>query len=208
MRCRSMIALTMTAAAAAVIMAGCTGSRTHAQSIPSASSDPPTPASSTPSPSRSPLSAAQKAGAQAAARVAVYERTLDDLFLHPRLSIDKLYTVSTQPDVNEDIGDVNRFRAAGDRQTGRVQLSATRVDHVNLTNRPHARHPVYPTVTLTTCIKVNGVHAHGANGKSIVPRSRKPYLLAHLTLVNFKYPDPTQWLVRQVTDTEEPSCGA
>lgn len=115
--------------------------------------------------------------------------------------------VSTQPDVNNEIGDLNRFRAAGDRQTGHVEVRGAKVDNLDLTNRPHARTPVYPTVRVTACIKVSGVHAYDPDGKSIVPKSRKPYLLTHLTLVNPKFPAPTGWLVRKVANTEERSCG-
>jgi hypothetical protein len=185
----------------------CSGSGVHTQSDPV-----PTPSMSssapTPTPTGQVSSAKDRAGAAAIAQVVRYERLLDTLAIHPRASLDRLYTVSTQPAVAEEIAYLNRFREARDRQTGRVQLSAIRVDQVNMTDHPHAHRPVYPTVTVTSCVKVSGVKAVNSKGHSIVALSRKPYFLTHFTLVNFKYPEPKQWLVRKVTDTEERSCGA
>jgi hypothetical protein len=197
--------LAMIGMLATLSLAACGSSGVNAQTGPTPSTSTVAP---TPSHTPTPQTKSQQAGAAATAQVVRYERLLDDLFLHPRMSIDRLYTVSTQPDVNDEIGDLNRFREARDRQTGRLEVVATKLDRVDLANRPHARTPVYPTVRVTACIKVSGVQAHAPNGKSVVPKSRKPYLLAHLTMVNPKFPALTGWLVSRVTNREERSCGA
>jgi hypothetical protein len=119
-----------------------------------------------------------------------------------------LYGVSTEPDVTHEIGYLNRFRYAGERQIGHVRLSATRAVRVDLTNHPHARPPRYPSVLITTCVKVSGVRTVNSHGMSTVASNRKPYFLTHLTLVNLKFPSSGGWLVKKVTDTEEQLCAA
>lgn len=183
---------------------GCGSSGVHSQTgpIPSTSATGTT-STSTPNPS-----ARQQAVAGAIAQVGRYESLLDDLAIHPHLSLNQLYRVSTQPDVTQQIGYLNHFREAGDRQTGHVQLSGTRAVRVALTNHPKADRPIYPTVVVATCIKVSGVRTFNKHGRSTTAKSRKPYFLTHLTLVNVKYPFPDQWLVKSVTDTEVRTCGA
>jgi hypothetical protein len=95
-----------------------------------------------------------------------------------------------------------------DRQRGRVRIMVAKVIGVDLTNRPHARPPRYPTVRVTACLSVSKVHAFGPSGKSIVPRSRLPYFTSHLVLVNFHYPASRSWLVKRVSATEGRSCTA
>jgi hypothetical protein len=166
------------------------------------------PSASTSSSPTAALTARQRAVAAATAQVNRYEQVLDELGIHPTLSLDRLYTVATEPEVLDEIAYYNHFRSAHDRQAGHVKLTATRVDRVDLTNRPHTHPPVYPTVKITTCVNVSGVRAFDAQGRSIVARSRKPYFLTHLTLVNLKYPATTGWVVKKVADTEERTCGA
>lgn len=177
------------------------GSDVHSQTgpVPSASVSPPPTAA---------VTARQRAVAAAVTQVTRYERVLDELGIHPTLSLDRLYTVATEPEVLDEVAFFNHFRSAHDRQAGHVKLTATRVDQVDLTNRPHAHTPVYPTVTVTTCVNVSGVRAFNARGRSIVTSSRKPYFLTHLTLVNLKYPASAGWVVKKVTDTEERTCRA
>src|SRR5579875_1201632 len=169
-------------------LASCSSSGVHTQSGPTPS-DPSRTAPSA-SPQQQP---SQRVGEAAVAQVGRYERVLDDLFLNPRMSVTRLYAVSTQPDVNNEIADINRFRAADDRQSGRTEVTSTHIDNVDLSGSP-------PTVHVTACVKVAGVRATGPSGKSIVPKSRRPYYLTRLTLVNFKYPKSGSWLVKAVTN--------
>jgi hypothetical protein len=191
---------------ALLAISACGGSHVNAQSGPATS---PVSASSTTPTSQPPSDSPRaQAIAGAIAQVNRYERLLDELAIHPRLSLDRLYVVSTEPDVTDEIAYLNHFRSAGERQIGHVQLSATRAGRVDLTSRPHARPPRYPSVVITTCLKVSGVRTVNSHGKSTVANDRKPYFLTHLTLVNVKFPASGQWLVKRVTDTEEQSCGA
>jgi hypothetical protein len=178
-----------------VVAAGCGGSGVHAQT-PSGTTDP-TPSIASPTPQ----SEEQQAGAAAVTQVIRYEQLLDDLALHPSRSLNQLYAVATQPDVTDEIGFLNRFRGSHDRQTGRGRVISTKVDAVDLQGAT-----TKPTARVTICLYVGDVRAYDRSGKSIVPKSRKPYYLTHLTLVNVKYPAPSGWLVERVSATEEPSC--
>jgi hypothetical protein len=186
-------------------VAACGGSGVNAQAGPTPSTSTVAP---TPSHTPAPPTKSELAGAAASAQVVKYERLLDALSIHPRMSLDRLYTVSTEPDVTEEISSLNQFREARDRQVGTSQVEGTRVDHVSLTDHRAGRHPAYPTVHITTCVDVRRVRGFGPNGKSIVPKGRKAYLFTHLTLVNTKYPDTSNWLVSKVTDKETSACPA
>lgn len=190
---RAAMALAVVCVAGALASCSNGGVQTQSGPIPS---DP-----SRTAPSASPQHPSQRVGEAAVAQVGRYERALDDLFLSPRLSVTKLYAVSTQPDVNNEIADINKFRAADDHQSGRTEITSTHIDNIDLSGSP-------PTVHVTACVKVAGVRATGPTGKSIVPKSRRPYYLTHLTLVNFKYPASGAWLVKAVTNTGVAKCVA
>jgi hypothetical protein len=186
-----------------LLAAGCGGSGVHAQTAPLKAQ----PTAASPSPTGTVLTETQRAGRAAAARVPIYERLLSELAIHRNMSLNKLYSVSTQPDATDEIAFLTHFRAAHDQQRGFVRVVSTKIEKVDLTDRPHQRHPVHPTVHVTACLNVTTVQAVGPGGRSIVPRSRKPYFLSHLVLVNFKYPARRTWLVQRVSATEERSCG-
>jgi hypothetical protein len=189
-------AATLAVSLVAVIAAGCSNA-SGVQTQPGPGPSDPTHAVA----SASPNNPSQLVGEAAIAQVGRYERVLDDLFLTPRTSVRKLYAVSTQPDVNNEIADINRFRAANDHQSGRTEVTSTRIDSVDLAGNP-------PTVRVTACVNVAAVRAIGPTGKSIVPKSRPTYYLTHLTLVNFKYPAKGAWLVKAVTNTGVAKCVA
>jgi hypothetical protein len=149
----------------------------------------------------------QRAVTAAATQVHRYERLLSELAVHKDESLNRLDSVSTEPDLAEEIRSLNRFREAHDRQSGIARITDTRVIGVSLTSHPN-RHPrTYPTVRVTTCVDVKGVHGYGPSGGSIVAKNRKSYLFTHLTLVNRTYPRASGWLVSKVSDREQNSCG-
>jgi hypothetical protein len=187
-------------------VAGCGGgSGLHAQTR-SASSPPTTTATSpAPTPTHA-LTERQRATAAVLEQVVRYERLLSELAVHPRLSLNRLDSVSTEPDLAEEIRSMNVLRTAGDRQSGLGTMGATRVNGISLAHRASRHGTTYPTAHVTTCLDVSRVHGYGPGGQSIVPRNRKPFLLTHLTLVNTSYPDASGWLVSKVSDREQDSC--
>jgi hypothetical protein len=191
----------------AVTAAGCGGHGVHAQTGPVPVSSTSTAVSPTPSAANKPTSR-QRAATDATVQVHRYERLIDDLAIHPHLSLDRLYSVSTEPDVTDEIGYLNHFREAHDRQGGHVRVMSTAAGAVELVNRPHADPRRRPTIEITACIDVASVQAFGKSGHSIVPKTRKPYYLTRLDLTNVNYPDPRSWLVTKVSARELSSCSA
>lgn len=190
---------------ASSLLAACGGSGVHAQAgpTPSASITTPSPVATPKAPSNS-----TQAAAAAVGQVRKYERLLSELAIHPGTSLDRLYAVSARPDVVEEISSLNGFREARDRQIGVIQVISAKTTRVVLAPGRHSSGQKDPTVAVTACLKVSGVRGFGPNGKSIVPKNRKPYLLAHLTLTNAHYPDESKWLVSKVSDREVRSCPA
>jgi hypothetical protein len=77
-------------------------------------------------------------------------------------------------------------------------VTRLKVTHVRLTS--------LPTIRLRLCLDVSRVRATAPSGRSIVPKSRKPFYLTNLTLTNRAYPAPSMWLVSKVTDREVKTC--
>src|SRR5262245_27517905 len=76
--------------AAGALLTGCGGSGVNPQTGPTQTRNTSDPAPST---SGTPNSASQRAEDAALRQVRSYERTVDDLAIHPRLSLDRLYSV-------------------------------------------------------------------------------------------------------------------
>lgn len=181
-----------------VLLSGCGGSGTHLQSPPSS---PSTPTANSPA-SPTANDPAQQAKAVAIRQVQTYERTLDALASDPKLPLDRLYTVTTQPNVTDEVAFFNRFRAAGNRQHGVVRIVSARVDGGVQSSQKGS------TLHVTACIDVTHVRAVDRHGKSIVPKQRKPFYLTRFLLADPKYPTKQAWLITKVTADEVTSCRA
>jgi hypothetical protein len=183
---------------------GCGGSGVHTQAGPGPTSSPTISAS--PSSEQPDPSPRQIAAAAAIAQVRRYEAVLDDLSTHTRLSLNRLNSVSTSPDLAEEVGSLNQFRESRDRQLGSSRVTSARIDRVTLPSGGGGTHRALATVRLSICLNVDRVRAFGPAGHSIVPKSRKPYFLTHLTVVNRSYPKKSTWLVSNRTDREVDRC--
>ena len=180
---------------------GCGGSGVHAQTGPvGKASATPTSSASTPS---ADTTRRQQAASAATAQVVAYEHALDELAIDTHLSLDRLYRVSTQPDVTNEIAFLNRFRSRGDRQHGTSKVTAFRVNVVHL---PPSAGNQSATASVTICLDVGGVQAVDRAGKSIIAKGRKRFYLTRLELVNRKYPARDGWLVSHVSAMEQRSC--
>jgi hypothetical protein len=130
---------------------------------------------------------------------------LDELSTHPKASLNALSSVSTAPDLAEEVGSINRFREARDRIVGHSRVTSVRVDRLSVPSEQD--HPnELPAVRVSICLDVTRVHAFDHAGHSIVPKSRKRYFLTRLTVVNRSYPKAATWLVSKVTDREVDQC--
>jgi hypothetical protein len=187
-------------ALAVSVVAGCGGNGVHAQTGPTTGISPTV--STAPSTTPPVPTSRQTAAAAALVKVVAYEHTLDELAVDGHMSLDRLYRVSTQPDVTDEIAFLNRFRSRGDRQRGASRVTGTRVDAVDLPGAGGGT----ATARVSICLDVAQVRAVDRAGKSIVAKARKPFYLTHLVLVEHKYPEPSGWLVKHVSAREERSC--
>jgi hypothetical protein len=135
-----------------------------------------------------------------------YELVLDELSIHTHTSLNKLNAVATEPDLAQEIGALNRFRAAGDRQEGLSKITDVRIDRLRLPGARASGRDRQATGQVRLCLDVRQVRAYGRGGNSIVPKGRKPYFLTRLTLVDRNYPSPSGWLVSDRADREVEHC--
>jgi hypothetical protein len=189
---------------ALLAISACGGSHVNAQSGPTAGTS--TPATPTTSSSAHGPTPREAAAAAATAQVRHYEAVLDELSIHADASLNRLNAVATEPNLAQEVGSLNRFREARDRQAGLSKITRLRVDRMRLPAAgTHVRHSI-ATAHISLCLDVAHVRAYGPSGHSIVPKSRKPYFLTSLTLVNRDYPSPSAWLVSNRTDREVDQC--
>lgn len=200
-RPRALVVGVVAALVPLAMISACGGSDVHAQSGPTSSPI----ATSQTSPPTQPTTAnpREQAGIDALAQVVAYEHTLDALAIDRHLSLDRLYRVSTQPDVTNEIAFLNHFRSSGDQQRGLSRVTGTRIDDVSL---PRSGGVQIARARVSICLDVAQVRAVNRKDKSIVNKTRKPYYLTRLVLINTTYPKAADWLVKHVTATEERSC--
>lgn len=92
-------------------------------------------------------------------------------------------------------------QAARTKRVGYLEIVSAKVSKIDLTNRPKESPLTIPTVTVDVCYDVSKLDIVDATGKSIVPSTRKPRAIEKVAVVNYKYPDPTQWRVGYVVLT-------
>ncbi len=96
-------------------------------------------------------------------------------------------------------------RAAHTKVIGDATIDSMTSVKTSLTNKPKETPPTIPKVVFNVCYDVSKVNVVDYQGKSIVPPERKARAIAKVTVLNYKYPDPTQWRVGFVEPTGK-SC--
>lgn len=94
----------------------------------------------------------------------------------------------------------------GTRVTGDVLVESVTRKSVDLTNKVNETPPTVPQVVFTSCIDLSGYNILDKDGKSVVPAGRKSRPLITATVLNYKFPDPSQWRVGLVTPVEGSTC--
>jgi hypothetical protein len=186
---------------------GATPTSSHTSAPTSPTTDPSS--GTDPSPTTTPpqTSPAAEASAQAVALVPIYLKTIDDLFLDPTLSLNRLHNVTVSPEFLIEASGIAKFRGRDYRQIGKVRLVKTSVIRVSLVNRPRASpSPHWPTVWVTTCVDVSGVQAYDANGTSVLQPGRPDFVIQRLTVTNPQFPDRTGWRVSHAPNEQAASC--
>jgi hypothetical protein len=184
-----------------LLLVGCTSSQSAPPGPTTSSTD--ATSSSTP-----PSTPEEQAKTQVLAMLPTYFRTINELYNDPKKSPNDIYLVATEPEAGAELKAVNAARVAGIRSSGFTKLVSAQVTAVDLTNEPQGKPRVLPTIKVTTCVDVSGVHAMGKDGKSVVPADRKQFLISRLMVVNYKYPSASTWVVSNAPNREADSCAA
>ncbi len=92
------------------------------------------------------------------------------------------------------------------RVSGEIRVLSVEATQVDLTNKVTQTPPVVPQITFNTCIDVSNYNIVDRAGKSIVPPDRRARSLVPMAVVNYQYPDPSQWRVGYRVDDKTQTC--
>lgn len=200
-------ALTLASLAAALAACtGATGPETPTRST--AASPTPTLAATTKPTSNRPTPAYDPDSPRERAKETVqnYFRVIDKCMQNP---LEAKSTCFDSVAISTELGDLrnglNSAKAASTKQIGTLEVVSTKLSKIDLTNKPQKTPPSIPTVTYAVCYDVSKVNIVDYRGKSIVPASRKSRAVVNVAVVNYGYPDPTQWRVGYLVSTGK-SC--
>lgn len=192
----------------AALLAGCT---TGGAADPTGSTS--VPASSTPSTSPTPATATSTASLEDAAAASsgevlrAYYRAQTTCFMDPLKSpltcFDQVAVTTELNNMRNALGGAQQMQT---RATGEIALLSVSRRSINLKSNVSATPPVVPEVVFTVCTDVSNYNIVDKDGKSIVPPDRKPHVLVNVSMLNYKYPAPTQWRVGLVTAVKDGTC--
>ncbi|MGI5190207.1 hypothetical protein ACQEVI_18870 [Promicromonospora sp. CA-289599] len=94
---------------------------------------------------------------------------------------------------------------AGQHQVGEVQLDSVEVLEVDLTHKPKQTPPEIPHVDFMVCTDISEMDTI-MDGKPMESADAKDRLVYRIGVVNYKYPDSSQWLVGYVEYKEDETC--
>lgn len=166
-------------------------------------SDEPTPtptttsATTTPTATATALTPEEQAVEDAEKAVTAYYEMTDALFADPMRPIDDVNAVATGQELDLLQRMIQRQRAQGQVQVGKVAVNDFRSESVDLTADP-------PTVRARVCLDVSGANVVDASGASVVTPGRVPQTTIGLVLVQ---QSDKVWRVDS-TDSKGEPCGA
>lgn len=165
----------------------------------------PTPTTPTPSPTTSPE---DEAAARADEVVRAWLRAQTDCLADPTaVQLTCFDGVAVGSELNDLRNALSGAQALGNTVSGSIDIVSLDVRSVDLALDLGVTPPVVPTVLFGACLDVSGYNIMDSNGQSIVPSDRPDHVSSRIGVVNYSYPDPTQWRVEySVADEEEPSC--
>ena len=194
--------------AAALLLTSCTGvggnaNPTASTSSASASSAPSTHSASSPPPT----SAEDQAVQHAEAVYRDYLRAQTTCLRDPRKTLPTCFdNVAIGDERNKRMQILRAAQEVDSKVSGDVTIVSIRTTKVDLTNKVNESPPTVPQVVFAVCMDVSKLNIVDKDGKSIVPPTRKPHVPVHVSVLNYKYPDPVQWRVGLVTDVKDESC--
>lgn len=199
----ALIAASLTAVLGACT--GATGMETPAESTASSQATTPVaptqPATASPTTTYDPNSPQERAKETVRAYFKVSDTCLQD---PPKAKATCFDNVAISTALTDFRNALSSAQAAQTKQIGFVQVVSSKILKTDLTNKPKETPPTIPIVTVAVCYDVTKVNVVDYSGKSIVPPDRKPRAVVNMAVVNYKYPDPTQWRVEYLVPTGKP----
>ncbi len=202
----------LAAAAVAVALASCSGatgpespSVKPTQETSSGYSAVPTSSSSTTtSPTPSVDSPEAIATSRAGAVVRDYYRAGTECMKDPRSTpVTCFDAVAISSELINLRNGLTSAQAAQTRVIGDATIDSMTRARIDLAYKPKETPPTIPVVVFNVCYDVSKVNVVDYQGKSIVPADRKSRAVEEVAVVNYKYPDPSQWRVGYVVPTDK-----
>ncbi len=189
-------------------LAGCTnGDPAPTASTPTtstsatSSSTTPSPTPTTPTPEEDAITAAETV---TRAYYQAMTSCLADPESTPATCFDEVATATELNNMRNALASAQQMHTT---TSGSVDVISTEVVKVDLSENVDATPPVVPEVVLRVCADVSAVEIVDKDGTSIVPADRIERGYDQVTVLNYSYPDPTQWRVGLVDYAqEEASC--
>ncbi|WP_203751837.1 hypothetical protein [Cellulomonas chitinilytica] len=184
-----------------LLLAACTSSG----NAPEASTSAPTQAApTTAAPS---LSAEDEAASAAAQVVSAYFRTVVSCLADPPNSPSTCFdgvTIATErTNMNNALISAQQAKT---KAVGSIEVVSTERRSVDLSGDPSATPPVAPTVVLRVCSDGATFDVLNSAGQSVIPATQPDREVADVTVVDYGYPDATQWRVGLVTPVQGATC--
>ena len=198
----------LTAAAVAAVLASCSGGDGPAipTSTPSQATTLTTSASTPASPTTSADTPEAIATARAGEAVRRYYRVSTECMKDPQTTPATCFDgAAISSELTNLRNGLASAKAAHTKVIGDATVDSMTQAKIDLTNKPKETPPTIPKVVFNVCYDVSKVNVVDYQGNSIVPPERKARAIGKLTVLNYKYPDPTQWRVGLVEATGK-SC--
>ena len=163
--------------------------------------------SSTPSPTPSTSSVEDQAAFAAEEVLQAYFRAIPECLAAPKVQpVTCFDRVATGTELINRRNSLNAAQSMNSTMTGAIEVVSVERGSVDLTSKFAETPPTVPTVVFNVCYDVSNVNIVDKDGKSIVPPDRKPRGLEHVSVYNYKYPDPTQWRVGYIEAVNDKTC--
>jgi hypothetical protein len=183
---------------AAVMLGACTSTR------------PPVPATSPTAPPAQ-LASASSTSPEDQAKQSAREVVQQYFTAIPRCLADPVHTPTTcfedvaiSIELDDLVNALNAAKQVQSKASGTIDVIWMVPIKVDLTNRVSVTPPTVPKVTYRLCVDFSNFNVLDKNGQSLVPATRTSRSSTDMTVVNYKFPDSSQWRVGYQTAQADP----
>ncbi|MHB1009869.1 MAG: hypothetical protein ACYC1E_11670 [Propionibacteriaceae bacterium] len=123
---------------------------------------------------------------------ATLPRCLGDPLNTPSNCFDSVAISTELQDLQNALGAAQQVQS---KASGQVRIISMELVAVDLTNHVTETPPTVPLVTYRVCLDVSQFLIVDKAGKSLIPATRPPRSRSDMTVVNYEFPDASQWRV-------------